>query len=343
MSYNGTAYDIQYSVSFTPSTNTWYHIAIVRNGNTWYTFIDGDSKSKTLEDGAYTADLGSSYSQGLRIGFRTDYPLNGYVDEFRISTNVRYTSNFTPSTTAFTSDANTTLLLHFEGAENSTTFTDSGITGHTITPNGDVKIVNLCKFGGASCYLDGTGDDLSIPNSTDWDLGTAGNGDFTLEFWLLLKANANTFICAHDGTGDGTKGWQFGYYAGGAQMYLYTGSGTSRFLSWSPSLNTWYHIALVRSGSTVTNYVDGASIGTFADGDFSSDGCPLFIGQSGENSSYANAYFEELRLSKGIARYTSDFTPPATAFQPYLLADASSSSSSSSTAVSETSSQIIDE
>ena len=76
-----------------------------------------------------------TFNIGGRAGSK---PLGGYLDEIRVSNNARYTSNFTPSTTAFTNDSNTKLLIHSNTTHASTTFTDSSSSTHTVTRQGSL-------------------------------------------------------------------------------------------------------------------------------------------------------------------------------------------------------------
>lgn len=103
------------------SADTWYHVSVSRSGTSTRMFVDGTQVGSTYTDSTnYTGNpifIGTNYAAGE--GWNT------YIDEFRLSNIARYTDNFTPSTEAFTPDANTTLLLHFEGSNGSTTFTDS--------------------------------------------------------------------------------------------------------------------------------------------------------------------------------------------------------------------------
>jgi hypothetical protein len=104
------------------STSVWHHIAVVRNSNTSKIYVDGVERASGTDNNNY------QISDGFRIGasFNNDAQgMNGYYDEFRISNTARYTSNnFTVPTAAFVNDADTLLLLHMDGANNSTTFTD---------------------------------------------------------------------------------------------------------------------------------------------------------------------------------------------------------------------------
>ena len=109
------------SASGVISTGTWYHVALVRNGNTKYVYVDG-SQVASVDNTGLTEQfwdfiyIGSLYGAG---GY-----MDGHIDEFRISDIARYTGSFTPSASAFSNDANTLLLIHCDGTDGSTTFTD---------------------------------------------------------------------------------------------------------------------------------------------------------------------------------------------------------------------------
>jgi hypothetical protein len=160
---NGTSGSIRYFVKESPSVSitsntavlgnsTWNHVAVVRSGNDYYIWIDGVDQ---VASGSPDADTPGTLAGDVYIGQRGNGStyLNGYIDEIRISDIARYTTGFTPSSTQFTSDANTLLLIHGGEAKSGTTgsgatFTDSGDTGHTVTENGNAieSTGNFYKF-----------------------------------------------------------------------------------------------------------------------------------------------------------------------------------------------------
>jgi hypothetical protein len=106
--------------------NTWYHVAVVRSGNSWYIFQNGIQCGTTDSYSASVPGFAASVTIGTDLTGTGASWLNGYIDELRISKGVaRWTTNFTPPTTAYTGDSNTVLLLHMDGADGSTTFIDS--------------------------------------------------------------------------------------------------------------------------------------------------------------------------------------------------------------------------
>ena len=105
------------------STGTWYQIAIVRSGSNFLFFQDGVQQGATqvsavaMDDIAAPVEIGGSHVIGGAY-------LHGWLDEFRLSNIARWTANFTPASSAYTYDSNTSLLLHMDGTNGSTTFTD---------------------------------------------------------------------------------------------------------------------------------------------------------------------------------------------------------------------------
>lgn len=209
-------------------------------------------------------------------------------------------------------DSNTKLLLHMDGADGSTTFTDASPSARgNATVNGHAQVdTGQSVFGGASLLLDGSGDYLSYANSADWNLGAAGSGNFTIDFRLRFAATGTMVLVGANTAPDSGNGWSL--YVTGSTIRLYNGSESA--ITWSKSTSVWYHVAIVRSGSTITCYIDGTSIGTFTDIDMNNDSGALGIGSSGSGNYNLNGWIDEFRLVKGVAKWTSGFTPPASAY-----------------------------
>ena len=200
------------------------------------------------------------------------------------------------------------VLFPFNGANNSTTFTDFSINNLTVTVNGDTKISNTqSKYGGTSAYFDGNGDSLTITNSTLFDF----SGDFTVEGWFYFSQvnqyNGATVFIAMDVLNAfqfATEGNNIRLRFNGSLLidYAYTASNL---------LNTWTHLAITRSGSTVTLWLNGTSVAT-ASSSASINVSALWIGQQINNAAfyhYFNGYINDLRITKA-SRYSSNFTPP---------------------------------
>ena len=105
------------------SQNTWHHVALVKNGTNFKIFIDGTDET---DSGGTDTSTNSSEISELRIGDNGSGQLMvGYIDEIRISDTARYSSNFTPTGSAFSTDSNTKLLMHMDGPNNGLDLFDS--------------------------------------------------------------------------------------------------------------------------------------------------------------------------------------------------------------------------
>ena len=206
-------------------------------------------------------------------------------------------------------------LLHFDGTNNSTTFTDD--VGNIWTPHGDSKLSTTNqKFGTASGYFDGTGDYISTPNSTSFQFGS---GNFTIEYWIKADDWARTynFVFSNRGTSTNVCGLLLGHDGNGRIIVFANTSGstwnifTGITFSGNVSAGSWHHIALVRNGSTWTGYVDGvAGTSQTSSATLSDNGSVLAIGGDIDGTFRIKGYVDELRITKGVARWTANFTPP---------------------------------
>ena len=311
--------------STTLSVDTWYHIAVVRSGSTINLFVDGQlDGSMSYTSSIYTHD---TYVGRWRTYTNRDF--NGYIDDFRITKGVaRYTSNFTPPTASFSTVTpgekyfyQNSLLLYGDNSNGSTAIVDSSANAHTITINGDAQIsTTQSKFGGSSLYFDGTGDYVTAPSDSSFDFGT---GDFTIEFWMNPSNITGTWQAIISRKYTGSGGWRIYKTSGSNNLSFYHPSGYYATTNTGLTNGTWHHIAVVRSGSTLTTYVDGTSRGTdtisYA---MSPSGADVEIGQGVYASSYPyEGYLDDLRITKGVARYTANFTPPTAGFSTLTPAE----------------------
>lgn len=210
------------------------------------------------------------------------------------------------------------LLLHGNGSNGSTTITDSSPSPKTVTAFGDAKISTAqSKFGGASIAFDGNGDYLSVASNADF----AFSGDFTVEAWAWLNAvpsgtNAS-YLTDFRNAAASNAGFTFGIIgsSGNAKMYGYASlNGVDKTGASNITLSQWNHLVYVRSGNTLAMYLNGLSEGSFTTS-FSQASTPLIIGARFNTiTEYWNGYIDDLRITKGVARYTANFTPPASPF-----------------------------
>jgi len=207
---------------------------------------------------------------------------------------------------------NVSLLLHGDGANGSTTIVDSSPSPKTVTVVGDAQISTAqSKFGGASIAFDGNGDYLTIPASSDFSFGTE---NFTVEFWYYHLGGTDKGLFANNSGSSVGVNFLVGV-SGPFRIYNGISGGNVADFSASPALNTWQHVAVVRQSGTVTLYVNGAASGTANWAGVNAGNVATFsVGAAYGNARFANGYIDEFRVTKNIARYTSNFTPPTAPF-----------------------------
>jgi len=298
------------------TTNTWTHWAVVRNGSSLKMFVNG---TETFTASNYTnkADTNSPLLIGRAYNISSGYngvlDLNGNLDEIRISNIARYTANFTPSTTQFVNDANTVLLLHMDGTNNSTVFEDdTGVRRKVaVRAIADAKISTAqSQFGGSSAIFDGTGDYLEIPNSAT----AIGTGPFTIDYWFRATSTASTpsLVDLRFGGGD-TTGYS-DYINSTGKLVVFMNNGNRITSTTTISTNTWYHVAIVRDSSNdIKMYINGTNEGSAYN--FSNNMTSTYyrIGNNVSASNGFNGHIDELRISN-VARYTANFTPSTAPF-----------------------------
>lgn len=289
--------------------NTWTHVAVSVSSGAIKLFINGVLQSTTG-----TSTLGSpgstSYLQSGCKGSPVNY-LTAYVSNLRISNTALYSVTFTPSTTPLTATANTTLLT-----SNSNAFADKSSTGNTLVPFSTPAVSKYSAFSslvtysstyGGSGYFDGTGDYL-----TNTTANLTATSSFTLEYWIYntsaVTGSPASFSIGNEATGR----INFFITSSAIQYNVYGGSNTT-IGSFTFYPNTWYHIAIVRSGTTLAAYVNGTSAGSVTLSGTLGNSTGFYInGNSGGANTTNPFYVSNMRYVNGTAVYTGNFTPPTT-------------------------------
>jgi hypothetical protein len=201
------------------------------------------------------------------------------------------------------------LLLHMDGSNGSTTFTDNSPSPKTLTANGNAQVnTSVVKFGTGSYAGDGSGDYATATVS-----GGLGAGLLTVEYWMYLTSDAG-YLFNSRSSGTGGDGIDIAVRAQVSTAALNIFGQYGGF-----ALNTWTHVAIVRGTSSWYRFFDGVLYDTSNSGlgvnfngpDFTIGGSPY------GNVGYLNGYMDDLRITRGVARYTSSFTPPTAPYPNY--------------------------
>lgn len=220
------------------------------------------------------------------------------------------------------------LLASFDGDDAATSFSDESPSAHgAFTFRGTAQLDTARKkFGPASLQTDGTtSDSLTLADDADWAFGS---GDFTVESWVnwdVLPASARGVIAAH--WQNASRGWEISITSGGSISFTYyisaggAGTAVDSGADDGATADTWHHVAASRSGNTLRVFLDGVEK---ASADVT--GVTIFDSSAVLNVSAldsvgnnpmgegSNAWIDELRITKGVGRYTAGFTPPTAKF-----------------------------
>jgi hypothetical protein len=214
--------------------------------------------------------------------------------------------------------SNVSLLLHGDGTNGSTTIIDSSPSPKTVTAVGNAQISTAqSKFGGASIAFDGNGDTLSVQANSAFEFGT---GDFTWEAWVYLNTLETVNGLYYYGSGNNNRLQILVQTNGSFSFYAETGPFVEAASSASAvSATTWTHLAGTRSGNTFRCFVNGVLSGTDTGALILPSAQTPVIGNAvtGNAARNLNGYIDDLRITKGVARYTSNFTPPTAPFPDF--------------------------
>ncbi len=291
-----------------PTANTWHHFAVVRSSSTTKLYINGTATSISVADSFnYTGQV-----LGIAGIYSTAYLTNGYISNFRVVKGTAvYTANFTPPASSLTAIANTSLLtLQYSQAPNNNTFLDSSDNNFNLIRNGNTTSSTFTPFyNNYSVYFDGTGDYLTIPANSAFQF----TGDYTVELWVYFNSLAGTQDLVGNYVSSTSADWVI--LMSSTTLQYYPSSAASYVISYVISANTWYHVAAVRNGNTCSLYVNGVSVGTplSFSGTLGDGTRSIYIGTRTATGNYINGYISNLRIVKGTALYTSNFTPPTEA------------------------------
>lgn len=295
------------SCTFTLPTYEWAHFAAVFDSTSITVYVNGTSSSSTVSHSGYASkvnfDIGTINGGG-------DGKFDGYISDFRITTEKLYTSDFTPPTGKLTQLTNTTFL----GLQNNRFMAADDVYGGTIAPQNGVSISAYNPFGQGSEYASGEnkGSAHFVENQDNFTFnGTSiaiGTGDFTLEHWLYpdtFSADATTL----DWRGTNNFGI-FNLVSSSGMISFYNGSGGLLTSGIDPiRAGQWNHLVACRSSGILKLFINGQEGYSGSQGASWTLSSSSLTGYNAGNVNYLKGYLADIKLTK-TAEYTAAFTPP---------------------------------
>ena len=298
--------------------NQWVHTVACRSGSTLSLFANG-SRVATTTTSATVGTGGTMTIGGQWYANQPQRQLQGYISDARVlkgaSAYDATQSTITIPTSPVTAISGTSLL---------TNFTNGGIFDATAKNDletvGNAQIsTTQSQWGGSSMYFDGTGDWL-LSNVATPNLYAFGTGDFTIEMWARFAAVGSGAVHHfYDNRPASTDGAYTTLRTNSSAQLEYVANGTARITGATLTTGVWYHIAVCRSGTDTKLFVNGVQSGsTYTDStNYLNPAARPLVGASGYHLGGLNGfngYIQDLRVTKGVARYTTGFTPPTAAF-----------------------------
>ena len=308
----------RFSISGALPTNQWNHLAICCDSTDLRVYVNGVRLANSVGEANLSINLTDVVLGAQATSSTANDRWPGYISNFRLlqGTALYTGTTCTVPTAPLPAITNTKLLLSMTSAA----VIDNAMMNDLETV-GDAKIsTSVVKYGTGSLAFDGTGDYLTTVLSQNLQFGT---GDFTIELWTYFISrgpNGTCFIGNYNSFTTGALALFAGHGSANTSKYQVAYNGVFPSIQSTTSIitNQWAHIALVRSGTTITLYINGTADGTAtgASASLNGVGSSMFIGTAGDapTNYVMNGYIDDLRITKGYARYTANFTPPTASF-----------------------------
>ena len=301
--YDGVV-DTASGTNYVPQ-NSWAHVAVSRSGTSLRLFING------VISGSSTNSVNLPANPTLYVGIYGQSNINaftGYISDLRfVKGTALYTANFTPPTAPLTAVTNTSLLtLQTNQPHTNNTFLDNSSNALAITRTGNTTQGSFSPYGANwSNYFDGTGQ--AFYSTSVFSGANFGTGDFTIEMWAMWTSAATANNTIFELTG--TTRLIFGRTTTGIRLHI-ANNGPERGYATTIPLNTWNHLAIVKNSGTIKVYLNGVSGTSFADSTNWAT-TTFYLSRNSDGAEVSSAYYmSNLRVVKGTAVYTANFTPP---------------------------------
>ena len=292
-----------HNFSSTLKANQWFYMVISRVSGTTKVFVNGSEVVSYSDSVTYVAGrLTLGVNNG---GGGTNYFYNGYISDFKVVIGTGTTSG-TPTTSPATATSGTQALLSMQ---NGAIFDNAMMNNLETVGNAQIS-TSVVKYGTGSLYINGSGNALiSAPSPNN----ILGGGDFTIEFWLYPSNTSAGYraLVSSENYSATTGGWSL--YQNGTTIEFWISSGNIFQYSSAITASTWQHLALSRASGTLRLFINGTQV-TSVSNSTSLTGQQIWIGDNNAGSYFYEGYLDDLRITKGFARYTANFTPPTAAF-----------------------------
>jgi len=316
---------VSISATATFATGTWYHIAICKTSSTVTMYVNGTAVTVSSTNLAtfVAASLGQA---GAALGFRiTPNFANGYISNFRVvKGSVLYTGNFTPSTTPLTPVSGTVLLV----PGNSGSILDHTRRASISTRGSIITTGKMKRFGNNALYFNGASP-WPVAMMNGGQVGSIKTGDFTVECWVNVTTGqtggTRAFISQYSQNTVAENAFLLGFKDGRFEFYYGPFGGTvfmTGSITYSITAGVWQHVAVTRSGTTFTMWVNGKNAGSVTSSltGTASPTTPYVLGgtarspnaggtENGVTYLAYDGYLDEIKVTAGVARYTNDFSP----------------------------------
>ena len=322
-SSTGSGWNIanQVSIINAPAINTWYHIAITRNGSTFRTFCNGvQTNTFTNTSSFYTPASNVNVTIGNSITMA--HGINGYISNLRIVKGTAvYTSNFTPSTSPLTAVSGTSLLTC-----QSATIVDSSPMAFSISKFGNTAVRYIGPFPEPAYNANSHASAISISSLGSYistyssDLFTFGSSNFTIECWVYptgINSTAGSTIISRSNL-SGIGPFLIGFNSSGFLQALSSSNGTTfdiscvSTISFNTLSNQWTHIAYTRNANSFLLFVNGKLVTSATNtNSVFSNSQNVLIGFNNVANTFFSGFLSSLHIMKGIALYTTNFSVPS--------------------------------
>jgi hypothetical protein len=299
------------------TAGNWYHFALCKSGTSTKMFLNGTQVGSTYTDNnSYIANtpLLGVYSLSSGAG-----QLNGYMSNLRIVKGTAvYTANFTPPSSPLTAISGTSYLMNVTrstsgtGLYNNYTLAGTDLSTNTFTPTGTIGWSGLSPFGnsypGSFSLISQGAQSLTVATNAAFTYGT---GDFTIECWVRFNTiGTQQYIIDQRNSGTATAIIPTIYLAS-TNVIVYYVNGAARITGTvSISANTWYAISVVKSSGSTKLYVNGTQDGsTYTDSNTYAASRVVIGTNAATAGNYLNGYITNVRLVKGTAVYSANYTP----------------------------------